>query len=228
MASDTKSKSGRAPKQNSKERASVPANAADNAYREQLRQDLLPIAIRIIEQDGLSALQARRVAAAAQCSVGSVYNVFGDLDGLIVAANVATVHLLGAELLQSFNQSQGQAVGERLLALAMSYKTFALKNLNRWKAIFEHRLSEGREVPAEYRADQARLLGLIEKIIADQVTDAETRLYAGRALFSGVHGIIALGVDHKLATYDPVALRKEIEFIVDAVARGLGAGQSNT
>lgn len=200
-------------------------NGADNAYREQLRQDLLPVALRIIEKEGLAALQARRVAAEAKCSVGSVYNVFGDLDGLIISANVASVHLLGLDLIKSFDRSQGQPVGARLLDLATSYKAFALKNINRWRAIFEHRLSDGRDVPAEYRADQARLLGLIEKIIADEVTDDETRLYAGRALFSGVHGIIALGVDHKLATYDPVALQKEIEFIVDAVARGLGGGR---
>lgn len=195
--------------------------SADTAYREHLREAMLPLAVRIIEKDGLGALQARRVALDAKCSVGSVYNVFGDLDGLIIAANVRTVQDLGSELLSSFRSTTGQAVEARLLHLALAYKNFALNNLNRWRAIFEHRLSGAREVPAEYRADQARLLGLIEAIIADAIADGTTRLHAGRALFSAVHGIIALGIDHKLATYDPVAMEDEIRFIVSAAARGL-------
>lgn len=194
---------------------------SDDGYRQRVRLEALEIARGIVVREGLAALQARRVAKDAKCSVGSLYNVFGDLDGLILALNVETVGALGKTLAASFAMTRRQPTDERLLDLALSYMTFALAHLNLWKAVFEHRLPDNAEVPPTYRADQARLLALIGEIISGEIAGEDVRACAARALFAAVHGIIALSVDQKLGTFDARALEAEIRFIVKAAANGL-------
>lgn len=195
-------------------------------YRDRLRLKALAIAARIAASEGLAALQARRIATEAGCSVGSLYNVFGDMDGLVVAVNRETVRLLGDALMASFAASEESQVEQRLMQLALTYMHFALDHQNRWRAVFEHRQPDGREVPADYRADQARLLGLIEAVIAGDVTDSSLRRHAARALFAAIHGIIMLALDEKLAHFDREAMESEIRFIVSAAAHGLARART--
>lgn len=197
--------------------------ANDLPYRDRLKTEVLAIATRIIAEEGLTALQARRVATQAGCSVGSIYNVFGDIDGLIIAANTETVAMLGKELSESFTANADKPTQARLLDLALAYMRFAIHHLNRWKAVFEHRMASGREIPESYRADQARLLELIEKIVAAEIPDSALRVHAGRALFASVHGIIALALEAKLQPFNRKSLEQEIRFIVRAAANGLKA-----
>lgn len=192
-------------------------------YREQLKADVLAIARRIVEQDGLAALHARRVAAQAKCSVGSIYNVFDDLDGLVIALNIETVHDLGKALTASFEGSAQLGLDERLADLAITYARFAVANANRWRAVFEHKLSGTRTIPETYRSDQARLLALIEDIIAGEIPDSAMRERAARALFAAVHGIVALALESKLVAFDAQGTEMEIRFIVKAAASGLRA-----
>lgn len=194
---------------------------ADQPFRVELRQKALGIALRIITEEGLAALQARRVAREADCAVGTLYNVFGDMDGLIIAANQDTVHLLGDALIASFETSATAPVEKRLTDLALTYMRFALDHKSRWRAVFEHRLAPGAEVPPAYQSDQARLLALIESIIAGEVTDPQLRQRAARALFAAIHGIIQLAIDEKLAYFDQATTEGEIRFIVTAAANGL-------
>ena len=59
---------------------------------------MLDTARRIIASKGLISLKVRDIAEAAQCSIGSVYNEFGDFDGLILTVNRETVQLLTSKL----------------------------------------------------------------------------------------------------------------------------------
>src|ERR1700760_4504871 len=62
------------------------------------RSLMLEIAERIISDKGLISLKVRDVADAAGCSIGSVYNEFGDFDGLILTINRETVRRLTDQL----------------------------------------------------------------------------------------------------------------------------------
>src|SRR5580698_3780931 len=62
------------------------------------RSLMLQIARDIISAKGLRELKVRDVAGAADCSIGSVYNEFGDFDGLILTVNRETVQALTARL----------------------------------------------------------------------------------------------------------------------------------
>lgn len=190
-------------------------------YRERLREQLISAAGAILCSDGLSALQARRVAADSGCSVGTVYNIFRDIDGLIIAANQRTLSALGERLVTAADAARALPLAGRLMALASAYLDFATENPQRWRAVFEHRLSDGEVVPEYYASDRRRLLGLIAEELVPAIGDASARDDAAYALFSAVHGIVQLSLDEKLETFDVEVCRRRIGFIVENVTSAL-------
>ena len=193
----------------------------DEPYRERLRMRLIEAAQSVMITDGFSAVQARRIAGDGACSVGTLYNIFGDIDGLILAVNERTLDELGHSLEAATSTGASHDLKTRLMALATAYLDFATAHPRRWRAVFEHRLPQGTQVPAFYVADRQRLLSLIETQIAGAIPGAASRSIAAHALFSAVHGIVMLSLDEKLGDFDPVQCQRQIRFIVENVARGL-------
>ena len=194
----------------------------EQPYRIRLKARMLQIAERILEEEGLAALQARRVAKEADCAVGTLYNIFNGLDGLILAANSQTLHSFGRMAEAAMRRSRGGSVEDQLMALALAYLDFAIAHRKRLKAVFDHQMVETEaEVPAPYRADQDRLFALIEAPLTQQLADASARAMAARAMFAAVHGIVAMAIDRKLGPFDAQATERQVRFVVEAMARGL-------
>ncbi|HUS97804.1 MAG TPA: TetR/AcrR family transcriptional regulator, partial [Hyphomicrobiaceae bacterium] len=126
-------------------------------YRERLKAETIAIARRILEAEGLSALQARRVAKEAGCSVGTIYNLYSNLDDLIVVANAGTLENLGVELGSTLAAHESVDFEGRMVALGLSYLSFAVQNEKAWRAVFEHHLDADQSVPDWYRDRQSDL-----------------------------------------------------------------------
>lgn len=192
-------------------------------FRSTTQQRLLACAATLLEAEGLAAVQARRVARDADCAVGTLYNVFGDIDGLLLAVNAETLGMLGEAVRAGAADVAGLDLRQQLAGLATVYMRFALANRHRWEAVFKHRLPAGREAPASYLEDQARLLAVIEGPLAAVLPDSERRAAAARALFGAVHGIVALALDDRLGGQLKRELEAQLDFITDVTARGLMA-----
>jgi AcrR family transcriptional regulator len=195
----------------------------EDSYRDRLRVRLIQAAEAVLAGEGLAALQARRIAQDAACSVGTVYNIFGDIDGLILAANERTLLDLGRVLTAAGRRSGGADLRTRLMALAIAYLDFATVNQRRWRAVFEHHLADDAVVPEAYLNDRKRLLGLISEQLDGTLADETARSDAAHALFSAVHGIVLLSLDAKLGPFEPDKCERQMRFIVENVVRGLAA-----
>ena len=194
---------------------------SENRSRDALRTVILARAGAIVANEGLVAVQARRIAAEGNCSVGTLYNIFGDRDGLILSINRETLTAMGESLEAARAAARTGQLEARLIALALAYTRFALDNLNRWLAVFEFRLPDNTPLPQDYEALRARLLGLLEETIGDDVPQTLERQTAARALFGAAHGILHLAVNNRLSDFDPDAVEREIRFIVKAAAAGM-------
>jgi AcrR family transcriptional regulator len=194
--------------------------------RQRLRDALISAAERTIETDGLSGLKARALANEVGCAVGAIYNVVTDLDDLIVAVNSRTLAALERDLGASEQISdaakRADAV-DRLVRLGTAYLTFAAAHRLRWRALFEHRLSEGKPIPEQYIEDQRRLFRYVEEPLGELRPDlsGERRALVARSLFSAVHGMVMLGLEEKLQAVPSKYLREQIAFIVSAIGRGM-------
>ena len=95
----------------------VPHQPAEPWDARRLRAMILSKAGAIVATEGLAAVQARRLAAEGDCSVGTLYNIFGDRDGLILAINRDTMTAMGHPLSAARKASAKSGLEARLLAL---------------------------------------------------------------------------------------------------------------
>jgi AcrR family transcriptional regulator len=201
---------------------------ATGARRGELKERLTDAASRLIEAKGLASVKARPLAEKAGCALGAIYTVFPDLDALILAVSARTLarleaHLDAIAVEVAAEASPREAARQRLVALALAYLDFAFAHRASWRALFEHRLPEGRPVPEWMVAEQARLFGKVEVLLGPLVPHmgVAQRAMLARSLFSAVHGLVLLGLEEKLGVMPFAMLREEVERLVSAMARGL-------
>jgi AcrR family transcriptional regulator len=188
-----------------------------------LRDKLLTIAIEMVSLKGLEGLQARVLAQAADCAVGTIYNLFDGLDGLILAVNTHTLQDLEQHMRQAGLDDQSPCVPRgskpnRLAVLAHAYLAFANRHEKAWRAVFDHRLPEGRPLPQDYLETREQLFVTLEKALLDFPAlpdDPALRKTTARALWSAVHGIVFLAFSGSLGPID----RAETQALVDVIAQ---------
>jgi AcrR family transcriptional regulator len=195
--------------------------------RASLRQVLLEAAERTIAAEGLKALKARALATEANCAIGQIYNVWPDLDSLVIAVNARTLDQLDERLAACeapAGLSPAAAARAVLLAQADAYLDFARRNGARWRAVFEHRLAEDRELPEWYRDQQARLFSHVDRPLRALVPalSPEERAALGRSIFSAVHGVVWLGLEELLGSQSHEDLRRQLRLVIGAMIDGLG------
>lgn len=191
------------------------------AYRARLMVRLLRVAETVLAEEGIAAAQARRIAREADCSVGTLYNLFGDIDGLILAANERTLIDMADALSAVARRNAGAGLDTRLLALAGGYLDFATANQRRWRAIFEHRIPDSKPLPASYDDGRKALLNLLAQQLESALPGPSEQSNAAAALFAAVHGIIILSLNNKLIPFDPANCERQIQFIVSNVVLAL-------
>ena len=191
------------------------------ARRRKLKDALIAAAERTIDAEGLRGLKARELAYKVGCAVGAIYNVVTDLDDLIFAVNGRTLEQL-EKTLTIAGHPQPDAI-RTLIHLGLAYTDYAAAHTRRWRALFDHRLPPGGEIPTWYRANLERLFVYIEeplRQLAPHMMPARRTLLA-RSMFSAVHGIVLIGLEEKLQSIPLAVLREQVTVMVEAIARGL-------
>jgi AcrR family transcriptional regulator len=154
--------------------------------RAQLQELILAAAHGLMAEGGYARFSAREVAKRIGYSIGTIYNVFGSLDALLLAINSRTF-VLWAEWLRDRLAAAGE---DRIAALVAGYFDFAARNPHLWMAIYDHRPAAAVAMPDSYRSQRAGLTGIVEAEIA-KVLPIETRDRApalARSLVALVHG----------------------------------------
>jgi AcrR family transcriptional regulator len=188
-------------------------------FRDHVKNKVIEVSRNLLRDGGLAGLQARKIADASGCSVGTIYNLYGNLDTVIIATNTGTLGDLREALVKVADSSDSLA--QRLEAVAIAYLDFAVERNNEWRAVFEHRFAEKTVVPDWYRETQMELFAIVEKILVPVVVDPVERQEAARALFAAVHGIVAIALDEKLRVFERAATERQIRFVVSTISRGL-------
>ena len=183
----------------------------------ELRKAALEAAELIVVEEGLGALTARRVAAETGCSVGTLYNIFGHLDGLIAEINLSTFRQMAEEASRTVRSMPADAGREaRLTALARMYLHFARTHRNRWSAVFEHR-PQG---PEDQRIQNAEQLLFSRIIAAAGITPSDANQSEAdslRMLLAAVHGVVTFAINR---TIPPADAERYVTLIVQAGVRG--------
>jgi AcrR family transcriptional regulator len=193
--------------------------------RTALREQLIDAAERTIAEKGLAALKARDLAREAGCAVGTIYNVFEHLDDLVLCVGSRTLEMLEAALCavrSPRRQGSAEEAVAHMVRLASAYLGFAAQHTVRWRALFEHRMSEARQLPEWFVEQQHRLFAQLERPLGALLPelDRDARRVLSRTVFSAVHGIVALGLEEKLVSLPLSDLAGQLAATVRAIATG--------
>jgi AcrR family transcriptional regulator len=199
-------------------------NVQEESLREQKKSKrrvlMLEIARGIIASKGLRLLKVRDVAEAAGCSIGSVYNEFGDFDGLILAVNRETVEALTMRL----GSVPADDPIRQLHGLAATYLEFFSKHAHLLRSLYEHRMEDDRPFPEDILLMVMRAFALMHQPLVRLLPDRDPKDIAmlARLMFSAVHGIISLGLEERMVAVPPDSLRQQVAQFVDTHLIGLG------
>jgi AcrR family transcriptional regulator len=191
---------------------------------EQLRQLILDAAAAIIEAHGLAGLSAREIARRIGYSPGTIYNMFENLDDVVLNVEGRVLDSLDERLTAELAKGGDQKT--KVLQLAQTYLAFTHERPKLWNLLFEHYMPGGADTPPWYQEKLERLMGRVETAVAplyppDAVLE---RQRAARVLWAGVHGITSLSTANKLSnvTSDAAAL-----LVTDLVSNYLAGAAAN-
>ncbi|MGB0843329.1 MAG: TetR/AcrR family transcriptional regulator [Alphaproteobacteria bacterium] len=147
----------------------LPANKPLSDSRMKVRALLLDAAEKMLQTEGVAKLQARPLAKAANIAVGSVYNLFDDLDALIIEVNARTLVLVGTTVIGTVENANAQGLDAKatLFQLAEDYISFVENNRERWEATLRSNRATMKDAPVWYLQKQAVLFQLISIVLTD-------------------------------------------------------------
>jgi AcrR family transcriptional regulator len=193
--------------------------------RSALRLRIVELGEARIAASGLSALRARDLAAEAGCALGGLYNMFEDLDMLVLEVNACTLATIDT-VMEAAVSSSSEAP-QQLKALAQAYLNFAQNHPLLWRALFEHHLPEGRALPEWYAERLNQLMSRIAQPLAKLQPGLSSEVLATRArtMFAAVHGVVSISLDHRFVGLAPETLDVELNRFVELLLKGSATGE---
>jgi AcrR family transcriptional regulator len=189
---------------------------------EELRELIIQAATELIQESGFGGLSAREIARRISYSPGTLYNVFEDLDDLVLT--------IEGRLLDKLTQAlsdvpAGADPSDKVRRLAEVYVEFTRENPKLWNLLFEHHLPAGREVPAWYREKLEGLMSKVEDALQPLARDVdpETVRRSAKTLWAGVHGITSLSTADKLQIISTDSAGALLDDLVNTHLAGLEA-----
>ena len=163
---------------------------------DQLRNFFLQAAYEIIETRGFNGLSARAVALKVGYSPGTIYNVFSNLDDLVLNVEARLLRELDEHLqVAAANSSRADAV----ISLARAFIEFACQRPNLWNLLAANQLSTRTNIPDWYLERlEAPQLRIAEALSADEKTFSDTDVkQRARTISAVLFGIGALATSIK-------------------------------
>ncbi len=169
-----------------------------NIDREKTKEAIIEEARYIINLEGLQGLSIRKIAGRIGCSIGTIYNVFKNLDDVILTINGLTLDDLYSQL-QSAVAGGGPPKAD-LQKLARSYVTFSRERYHLWNTLFEHRLPEGSSLPNWLQQKIDKPFMLVTTSLVPLFSNRQEAERTAHILWAGLHGICSLSLSGKLKT----------------------------
>jgi AcrR family transcriptional regulator len=188
---------------------------------QQLRELILDAAQEIIDAQGLAGLSAREIARRIGYSPGTIYNMFANLDDVVLNVEARVLDALDKRL-ADVQQVDGNANGQ-VTRIAHAYLAFTQEKPRLWNLLFEHHMPAGVDLPAWYQQKLEGLMGHVERALAPHFgagREGDLRR-ASRVLWAGVHGITSLSTADKLSVVTTETAGRLIDDLVGTYLAGL-------
>lgn len=173
------------------------ARPKEKSSEEKIKTCVLAAAEAMVVMGGLSQLNMRTLAVNSRHSVGNIYRLFKSLPNLIFHMKAKTVDELDESMRQIHESSPENCLEE----LAKAYVSFACRNTNRWRLVFEHSFPKDIETPEWYKKKVESVFSKFEvqfAILAPELSPTQLKQIA-LAFWGGVHGICVFNLTTKFS-----------------------------
>ncbi|NUR89240.1 MAG: TetR/AcrR family transcriptional regulator [Nonomuraea sp.] len=164
----------------------------ERASHDELRSNLLDVAVNLLGKDGPESLTMRRIAEEAGCSTTVIYTMFGNREGLAEA-----LYLEGFERFRRYLEGvpQRRDPFDYLTALGPAYREACLAEPGYYSLMFEQAIP-GFEPSERARTLARAALNILDRVIADCISagylvPTQPRKIAD-ALWAAAQGAISL------------------------------------
>ena len=155
--------------------------------REELRARVIDEAEKLVRARGRKGLTARHLAEAIGIAAGHLYNLFRDLDEIILHVNERLLTHLDARLAEA-----GSGVDvDTFRRLTLACHDVAQQNPGLWGLLTEHTFPNGYEFPHWYQDALVRPIRQLERALAGgpHAADAKVAALTAQTLWSCILGI---------------------------------------
>ncbi|MBF0446904.1 MAG: TetR/AcrR family transcriptional regulator [Magnetococcales bacterium] len=173
--------------------------------RDELIDLVLNHSQQIIEQKGVAALTARSIAAAIGYSPGTLYNLFNNIDEIILHLNGRTLADLHRSIAKAIQGRSGRAQLDHLIS---AYLDFSKTAETRWALLTQHHPPRDEPLPDWYQEQVEQLLeqlASILRLLLPGCGNTEIKHSAG-VLWCGLNGISTNAGQNKLPGMSPSSL----------------------
>lgn len=185
---------------------------------EDLRELFIDSATNLISEHGLSAVSARTIARKIGYTAGSLYNVFQDLDDVLLLAEARQLDRLHAALLTAVGGKVGE---DAVKSCADAYLSFCLDNARIWNLVVVHQTGPKKALPAWYAEKLDALAAVFDGALGSVVATPGVRAEHAHALWATVHGFVSLAISGKAPNLASHGTSAMLAGIVATYLRGL-------
>lgn len=138
--------------------------------RKELTKLALESARQIVAEEGIDGLSGRKVTRKIGYTIGTLYQLFEDMDDLVERMNVQTLQRLYAHC--QIDQSLDE-VDEQLKELGQRFIEYVTMHPNEWYAVMSYRYKDNHTVSDAYNGAIQKLFGLMERVTLPLYADDE-------------------------------------------------------
>ncbi|MGA9253293.1 MAG: TetR/AcrR family transcriptional regulator [Roseobacter sp.] len=180
-----------------------------------IRDRATTVAERIVLEKGGGALNARGLAKELGISVGSLYNAFGDLDGVVRAVNARCADRLAQALRGALAAAPDSARG-KVIAIGEAYFDFANAEPRRWYMLFER----DSDLQLDFKTTELQegLLNMLIRAGDGDPADEQHRQFF-LLLWASVHGLVSLACRPSIVMIQPEVARSYMHDLIGAAFR---------
>lgn len=178
--------------------------------REELSQLAIAAGRKLVQQQGPSALTARKVASAIGYTPGTLYNVFENIDALTAAINIESMQRFADQLGQI--HVPGESTEMRIRGIAQAYLDFHQAEPHLWSLLFAQ--------PLDYQSDayHEAIHAIFNQVTAAMKPLSSTPALArqkAKILWSTLHGICLLQQSGKLNVSEADSAEELVALFLD-------------
>ncbi|CAN0378792.1 unnamed protein product, partial [Phaeothamnion confervicola] len=187
---------------------------------DELRELILGATRRVVEVDGICQPSAREIARAIGYAPGTLYNMFRNLDEILLHVEARIFKELDARIEREVTSKKGR---EAIRQFTEAYVGYACENPRLWSLVIRHHPENTTVVPDWYLELAHAPLSRLEKSLERAYPSADADVVAHKAhlIWAALHGLVQVAMTKKFGALSRPAISSMAQELAENFLSGM-------